>query len=100
MQCGSDGGGCFNTSMITMMLVLISYKCTRAGEREVCNDGLLSIPANVMERELPFEQRFHLLLRVFFDRLILSLIVFHVPSEVFNHLPIAPYGLSNETCRS
>jgi hypothetical protein len=44
-----------NTSMITMMLLLISYKCTRAGEREVCKDGLLFIRANVMERELPFE---------------------------------------------
>src|SRR6185436_4895665 len=60
-----------NTSMITIMLLLMSYKFTRAGEREVCKDGLLVIPANVMERELPFEQDFPFIaLCVFFDRLV------------------------------
>src|SRR5580765_1937125 len=73
-----------NTSMITMMLLLISYKCTRAGESEVCNDGLLSIPANVMERELPFEQRFPFIaLCIFLDRLVpVPDQFFHVPREV------------------
>src|SRR6476646_11948021 len=57
-----------NTSMITITLLLISYRCTRAGEREVCKDGLLFIPANVTERELPFQQHFPFIaLCVFLD---------------------------------
>ena len=56
---------------MTMILLLMSYRCTRAGERELCKDGLLSIPANVMETVLPFEQHFPFIaLCVFLDRLV------------------------------
>jgi hypothetical protein len=32
-----------NTSIITTILVLTSYKCKRAGDKEVYNDGLAEI---------------------------------------------------------
>jgi hypothetical protein len=35
-----------NTSIITTMLLLRSYKCNRAGERDVCRVGLLFIIVN------------------------------------------------------
>jgi hypothetical protein len=34
-----------NTSMITTILLLTSYKFKRAGERDVCRDGLLVMPS-------------------------------------------------------
>lgn len=44
-----------NTSIITTILLLISYKCTRAGESEVYRCGLSLIQANVTERGLLFQ---------------------------------------------
>jgi len=77
--------------MITMMLLLMSYKFTRAGEREVCKDGLLVIPANVMERELPFEQDFPFIaLCVFLDRLVpVPDQFFYIPRQVKSIQPFA-----------